>query len=171
MSRNLVLNWLVILPILAAALMIPRIYYGGVHAVERGFVGPDQPCVAGTAASWSFAVAQVTFVVAIVYVVLNLVGLGGKWSQGRFLSWFLLPTVVSAAAITFFWSAYPCEVRLWVCLTVASTIPGVGWIAIGATAGRVGRRVQNDGSAVRVRVGVRTVIAALASGPIFSLGT
>jgi hypothetical protein len=171
MSRNLVLNWLVILPILAAALMIPRIYYGGVQAVERSFVAPGQPCaVTGDAAWWSFLVAQAAFIVAIVYVVLNLVGLGGKWSQGRFLSWFLLPTIAGAAAMTFFWSAYPCATSLPVSLIVASTIPAIGWIVIGATAGRVGRRVPNDGSAVRVRVGVRTVLAAIAAGPIIGAG-
>jgi hypothetical protein len=182
MSRNLVLNWLVILPILAAALMIPRIYYGGVQAVERGFLSggwvagrfipaDGQACaVTGDAAWWSFMVAQTTFIVAIAYVVLNLVGLGGKWSQGRFLSWFLLPTVVGATAITFFWSAYPCPTSLRVSLIIGSTIPGIGWILIGATAGRVGRRRQNDGSAVRVRVGVRTVLAAIAAGPIIGVG-
>ena len=180
MSRNLVLNWFVILPILAAALMIPRIYYGGLQAVEHGFADPGQlplgagiltTCsVTGDAAWWSFVVGQAAFIVAIVYVVLNLVGLGGKWSQGRFLSWFLLPSVVGAAALTFFWAAYPCPTNLWVSLILSSTIPGVGWIAIGATAGRVGRHAQNDGSAVRVRVGVRTVLAAIAAGPVIGVG-
>ena len=37
MGRNLVLNWFVLLPLIAAALMVPRLYYGGVQAVERGF--------------------------------------------------------------------------------------------------------------------------------------
>src|SRR5260221_14292797 len=93
MARNLVLNWLVILPLLAAALMIPRLYYGGVVAVERGFVAPGQPCaVAGGPAWWSFMVAQTPFVIAVVFVVLNLFGFGGRWMQGRFLGWFPVPT-------------------------------------------------------------------------------
>ena len=172
MARNLVLNWFVILPLLAAALMIPRLYYGGVLAVERGFVAPGQPCaVTGDPAWWSFMVAQTSFVVAVVYVVLNLVGLGGRWSQGRFLGWFLLPTIVGATAITFFWSAYPCPTSLRVALVVASTIPAVGWIVIGAAARRITRREgHNDGSIVKVRVGVTTVVAALASGPIIGGG-
>ena len=44
MSRNLVLNWLVILPLLAAALMVPRVYYASVQSVERGFVAPGAAC-------------------------------------------------------------------------------------------------------------------------------
>src|SRR5258705_2953120 len=115
--------------------------------------------------------AQTSFVVAVVYVVLNLVGLGGRWSQGGFLAWFLLPTVVGATAITFFWSAYPCPTSLRVALVVASTIPAVGWIVIGAAARRITRRVaHDDGSIVKVRVGVTTVVAALASGPIIGGG-
>ncbi|HEX9366525.1 MAG TPA: hypothetical protein VF921_07855 [Vicinamibacterales bacterium] len=172
MARNLVLNWLVILPLLAAALMIPRLYYGGVVAVERGFVAPGQPCaVAGDPAWWSFMVAQTAFVIAIVYVVLNLVGLGGRWTQGRFLAWFLLPTVAGATAITFFWSAYPCPTSLRVSLITASTIPALGWILIGAAARRITRRKgHDDGSVVKVRVGVTTVVAAIAAGPIIGAG-
>ena len=48
MARNLVLNWLVILPLLAAALMIPRLYYGGLQASSGASSRPGQPCsVAG----------------------------------------------------------------------------------------------------------------------------
>jgi hypothetical protein len=177
MSRNLLLNWLVILPILAAALMIPRIYYGGLQAVDQDFltaaqIAAGQPCgVTGDTAWWSFVVAKACFVVAIVYLVLNLVGLGGKWSQGRFLALFLLPSVAGAVAMTFFWSAYPCRTSLGTSLTIASTIPAVGWIVIGAIAARIRKRTGPDeGSAVRVQVGVRTVLAAIAAGPVIGLG-
>ena len=177
MARNLLLNWLVILPILAAALMIPRIYYGGLQAVEKEFLTPGQlatgvACaVTGDTAWWSFVVAQACFVVAIVYLVLNLVGLGGKWSQGRFLSLFLVPSVVGAVAMTFFWSAYPCRTSLLMSLLITSTIPGVGWIVIGAVAARMRARTgSDDGSAVRVKVGVRTVLAAIAAGPVIGVG-
>jgi hypothetical protein len=177
MSRNLVLNWLVILPILASALMILRIYYGGLQGVERSLLAPaaiaaGEPCsVTGDAAWWSFVVAQVSFTVAVVYLVLNLAGLGGKWSQGRFLSWFLLPSVGGAVAITFFWSAYRCPIDLRMSLTIASAIPAIGWIVIGVLAARIRRRSGPDeGSAVRIRVGVRTILAAIAAGPVIGVG-
>ena len=171
LARNLVLNWLVILPLLAAALMIPRIYYAGVHAVERGFVAPGQPCsVPGDPAGWAFLVCLGSFVICTAYVVLNLVGLGGRWSQGRFLGWFLLPALLGSLAITFFWSAYPCEPSLRQSILLASIIPAGGWMLIGAVAGRLSTRGPNDGSALRVRVGVRTIVAALAAGPIIGAG-
>jgi hypothetical protein len=173
MSRNLVLNWLVILPLLAAALMIPRIYYGGVQAVEQGFVPYGQSCsgVQGDAAHWSFLVAISSFIIATVYLLVNLVGLGGRWAQGRFLGWFLLPTVLGAVAITFYWSAAICAPPLPGTLLIGTIIPAAGWIVVGTIAARVSRRRgPDDGSAVRVRVGAPTVIAAIASGPILSLG-
>ena len=171
MSRNLVLNWLVILPLLAAALMVPRIYYAFVHAVERGFVLPGQPCaVAGDPASWTFTIGIGSFVVCTAYVVLNLVGRGGRWSQGRFLGWFLAPALVGAIAITFFWSTYPCQPTLRTSILLGSVIPAAGWIVIGAVAGRMSKRRTRDGSALRVKVGVRTVLGALAAGPIIGAG-
>lgn len=174
MARNLVLNWLVIVPILAAALLIPRIYYGGLQSVEAGFVKTGEFCglAVGTSGWWGFMIAQVTFAIAIVYVVLNLVGLGGKWSQQRFLTWFLLPCVTGAIGISFFWAAYPCPTDLSTSLILSAIFPALGWVVVGLIAAGVARRsaTRNDGSAVRVRVGVRTVLAAIAAGPVIGLG-
>jgi hypothetical protein len=170
MARNLVLNWLVILPLLAAALMLPRIYYASVQAVEQPFMAG--PCtVIGDAASISFLVAIAALVVSTGYVVLNLVGFGGAWSQERFLAWFLIPTIAGAIAITFFWSAYPCAISLRRSLLLTSIVPAVGWIVLGAVASRTSRhRRRGDGSVLRVKVGVKTVVAALIAGPILGFG-
>ncbi len=170
MARNLALNWLVILPLLAAALMVPRLYYSGVHLVEHGFVAG--PCaVPGDSASVSFLVALVAFAVGTGYLVLNLVGFGGSWSQMRFLGWFLVPSLAGAIAMTFFWSAYPCAISLRNSLLLSSVIPAAGWILLGAVAPRVWRRMSvNDGSVLRVRVGPGIVAAALAAGPILGAG-
>ena len=172
MARNLVLNWLVILPLLAAALMIPRLYYANVQFVERGFVAPGQACSAsGDPASWAFLIAGVSFVVALAYAVVNLVGLGGRWSQGRFLGWFLVPSIIGAVSVTFFWSGYPCQVSLGNTLLLASLIPGGVWAVIGAVAGRISNRAgPNDGSRLRVKTGIRTVLAALFAGPVIGAG-
>jgi hypothetical protein len=174
MARNLVLNWLVILPLLAAALMVPRLYYSGVHVVERGFTGG--PCtVPGDAASLSFLVALVSFVIGTGYVVLNLVGFGGRWSQQRFLAWFLAPSLAGTIAMTFFWSAYPCDISLRDSLLLSSLIPAAGWVLLGAI-GKI-RRMKGaktggpeEGSGLRVRVGFKTVAAALVAGPILGAG-
>ena len=172
MSRNLVLNWLVILPLLAAALMIPRIYYASIKAAEKGFVASGQACSISDPASWSFLIAGISFVVALAYAVVNLVGLGGRWSQGRFLGWFLVPSVVGSATITFFWSAYPCELSLRNTVLLSSLVPAGVWMVIGALAGTLWKRARpNDGSVLRVRVGIRTVVASALAGPIIGAGT
>ena len=49
---------------------------------------------------WFLVVFAAGFVTASAYIVLNFVGRGGQWSQGRFLSFFLVPSVVSAVAFT-----------------------------------------------------------------------
>jgi hypothetical protein len=57
-------------------------------------------------------------------------------------------------------------------MVLASVIPATGWIVIGAMARLVSKGAgENDGSALRVRVGFRTVAAALAAGPIIGVGT
>jgi hypothetical protein len=174
MARNLVLNWLVIVPILAAALLIPRIYYGALQSVEAGFVKAAEPCglAAGSMGWWALMAALAAFMIAVVYVVLNLVGLGGRWSQQRFLTWFLLPSVAGAAAMSFFWAAYPCPTSLLTPVALSAIVPAVGWIVVGLAAAAVARRsdARDDGSAVRVRVGARTVLAAIAAGPVIGLG-
>ena len=169
MARNLVLNWFVLLPLIAAALMVPRVYYGGVQAVERGFNAGDCS-MAGDAASISFYLMVACFVVATAYLVINFVGGGGRWSQQRFLSWFMLPALCGAIAATFFWASYPCASSLRDSLLLAALIPAGGWIVVGAIAAALRRHHVADGATLRIRVGVRTIVAALAAGPIIGAG-
>jgi hypothetical protein len=169
LARNLVLNWFVILPIIAAALMVPRIYYGGIHAVERGFT--SGPCsTPGDAASISFMIMIASFAISTAYIIVNLVGFGARWSQTRFLAWCLLPSVAGSVAATFFWSAYPCEVQATRAIIPAAVIPVVGWAVLGVVARLVHGAGRSGGGTLRVKVGPTTILAALASGPIIGAG-
>ncbi len=226
MARNLALNWLVILPLLAAALLVPRLYYAAVHAIETN--AAIRPCsvqaLAGTP-MWFLVAFAAGFVTASAYIVLNFVGRGGQWSQGRFLSFFLVPSVVSAVAFTLFWSATPCPFDPGTSIFLGAVVPAAGWLVVGGArhgirgvaitlvalalgltaiwsvtdrlgvdiptregwralgtvillplmawfARRwVGKPPANDGSTLRLRIGGRTVIAALVSGPIMGYGT
>ena len=169
MARNLVLNWFVLLPLIAAALMVPRVYYGGVQAVERGFTA-DGCATAWDAASLSFYLMVACFVVATAYVVINFVGGGGRWSQQRFLGWFMLPALFGSIAATFFWASSPCAPGLKNSLLLAALIPAGGWALVGAAAAIFRRQHATDGATLRVRVGVRTIVAALAAGPVIGAG-
>jgi hypothetical protein len=169
LARNLVLNWLVILPLLAASLTILRIYYVGLLKVERPL--ESGPClVTGDAAWWSIMGAIAGFSISTGYVVLNFVGFGARWSQQRFLAWFLTPAVAGAVALSFFWSAYPCQINLQESVLLSAVIPAIGWIALGGLARAVVRARHGDGATLRIRVGMRTIAAALVSGPVIGVG-
>ena len=227
MARNLILNWLVILPLLAAILLVPRLYFALVHTLERNITitgvcgwqdlaGPPQ---------WFLIVEMAGFLMASAYLVLNFVGRAGQWSQGRFLCLFLLPSIVSAVSFTLFLSMTPCPMDAGLSVFLWAVAPATGWLVIsgarrgvrgvvlalialvgGLTAIRfaadwyfpagdeldgytalgtvillpvlaaLGHRfwpdtAANDGSTLRMRVGARTIIAAMVSGPILGGGT
>jgi hypothetical protein len=136
MARNLLLNWLVLLPLLAAVLLVPRIYMAAVGLVEQNALAPpDTPCLPADAAPFWLALLSLTmFVVAIGYVVMNFVGRGDSWSQRRFLSFVVAPTVAGAIGLTLFWSAYPCAPDESAALFVSAVVPAAGWLVIGAMA-------------------------------------
>ena len=136
MGRNLVLNWLVLLPLIAAALLVPRLYMAAVAIVEQNeMLPPGQPCLPADAAPFWLALVSLTlFVVAIGYVVMNFVGRGESWSQGRFLGFVVLPTVAGTVGLTLFWSAYPCAPDEAAALFVSAILPAAGWLVIGAMA-------------------------------------
>jgi hypothetical protein len=170
MARNLVLNWLVILPLLAAALLIPRLYYGTLIAAERGF--DMGACLAtGTGAFWFLAAAVAAFAVSMAYLATNFAGLGGAWSQERFLGWFLAPLLGGAVAITFFWAAFPCAIDLLSTLVLSSALPAAGWLVLAGLAARARPAARSlDGASLRIRLGLRSIAAAAAAGPILGAG-
>jgi hypothetical protein len=136
MGRNLLLNWLVLLPLVGAALLVPRLYMATIEVVEQNVLAPpNTPCLAvGAAPFWLALVSLTMFIVAIGYVVMNFVGRGEGWSQRRFLSFVVAPTVAGTIGLTLFWSAYPCAPDETAALFVSAVLPAAGWLVIGALA-------------------------------------
>ena len=136
MGRNLLLNWLVLLPLIAAALLVPRIYMALVSIVDQNVMAPPgAPCLPADSAPFWLALLSLTmFVVAIGYVVMNFVGRGDSWSQQRFLAFVVGPTLVGTVALTLFWSAYPCEPDQAAAVFASAIVPATGWLVIGALA-------------------------------------
>ena len=135
-GRNLLLNWLVLLPLLAAALLVPRLYQAAVAVVEQNVMAPPHtPCLPADAAPFWLALLSLTmFVVAIGYVVMNFVGRGESWSERRFLAFVVAPTLAGTVGLTLFWSAYPCAPDEAAALFVSAVLPAAGWLVIGAMA-------------------------------------
>jgi len=164
MARNLFLNWLVILPLLAAALLVPHIYYAIVHAIEIE-TEPTGPCgwrQLYPAGRWMLLTGLGGYLLAASYVVASFRGAAGRWSQGRFLSMFLVPAVVSAVALTLFWSATPCNLDLRLMILIAAGVPIAGWLIVAIA--RVSAR--GSGNVPGIRVGPKTIAGSLVVGLI-----
>jgi len=105
--RNLVLNWLVLLPLLAAVLVIPRVSLILVRLGSRPWFQAREDGVL-TAVFWA---AVVLGSWAIGYIIASRPSLGAKsvlgerWrSQQRFLVLCLLPLALMAILITLYWA-------------------------------------------------------------------
>ncbi len=91
--RNLVLNWLVILPLIASVLVLPRIFYKLITAI------PDDP--------WQYLlpVSAGFLALAVLYMVMDLPSAGdAQLSQARFLCFGLTPLILSAMGLTLYWA-------------------------------------------------------------------
>jgi hypothetical protein len=107
--RNLILNWLILIPLMAAVLIIPRV------CIDVVKLSPDEkfaPIVFFMNWQWHFGhystillvVGFVLAVIAIDYVNANLPITGNNRDQGTFLRWCLLPLLCSAIALTTAWA-------------------------------------------------------------------
>ena len=98
--RNLFLNWLVLVPFLAAALMVPRIY----AAILRYLIANPHP-----ADKSLLFIAAALGIVAVAYIGSNRPGTG-KDQEGRgqaaYLWRCLAPLTLSAILISLYWAAY-----------------------------------------------------------------
>jgi hypothetical protein len=91
--RNILLNWLVLLPLLAAVLMLPRLFWALVAAypmIENSYI------LYGSAA---------LLALAMVYMVVDLPSAGdGRFTQRRFLLLGLTPLLLSAVGFSLYWA-------------------------------------------------------------------
>ena len=106
--RNLLLNWLVLIPLLAAVLAIPRL------CVEFILLNPDQSGPTKPFVDWSWTFGRFStvlllggFVFAVIgidYVNQNLPITGNNKDQGSFLRACLLPFLCAALALSTSWA-------------------------------------------------------------------
>lgn len=136
MARNLFLNWLVLLPLIAAALLVPRIGYALTESLEM--LGTDKvsglACLTQSTPSmvWLGITTALCFT-AFGYIALVFSGRGATWGQGHFLAWCLAPLTLGSAAGANFWAAFPCDLNLAVVVGVCAGIPVAGWLVLHRT--------------------------------------
>ena len=106
-ARNILLNWLVLVPLLAAALMIPRLL---VTLIQKDFSGQNWY-------GWSFALGSLYGFVALIYMGFSRPSAWNperrlpRWiaklqSQSGFIFACLLPLALSAIFLASFWALY-----------------------------------------------------------------
>ena len=102
--RNIVLNWLVLIPLLVALLIFPRLWLSFLynHALE----GWALAFKSTFNVPLNLAIGFVAQVIALTYVGLNLPSSGRSKRGERRLLWgpLLLPLIISAMAFTTFWA-------------------------------------------------------------------
>lgn len=99
--RNLVLNWLVLVPLLSALLLVPE---GAAAALP-----PELPATSNVPLLWTLLAAGLSFAaVATAYVGYDLPSLGNAKRQWTAHMWFcLLPLVLAGVSLSTFWWLLP----------------------------------------------------------------
>src|SRR5215831_19385102 len=97
--RNMILNWLVLVPLLAAALMVPRLY----AVILRGLQEHGSP----TIVTLLLVASAVLGAISISYIGLNRPsGVNRNETQTKYIFACLVPLVASAVALTLFWALH-----------------------------------------------------------------
>ena len=85
-ARNLVLMWLVLLPLLSAILTLPYIYFAIVRALDRDPTAADEKSFTiGEPSTWLLLGCVAVLVIALGFVVRELPSLGGRRRKRRAL--------------------------------------------------------------------------------------
>ncbi|HEX7138836.1 MAG TPA: patatin-like phospholipase family protein [Vicinamibacterales bacterium] len=101
-ARNLLLNWLVLVPLLAAAMLVPRLYYSMTMLGTQDWIDRDDLFWWST---WLVLVGSGLLTVSLVYIALDLPSVGNRQrGQSAFVQLCFLPLVVATSAFTLYWA-------------------------------------------------------------------
>jgi len=104
MTRNLIVNWLVIVPVLGLALLIPRLHYSLIRLADENYVegyqfGWREP------ETWLLFVIGGLIASVLAYSVADLPTLGNaRRSQQAFIKGCLVPLTLGTLGLTYFWT-------------------------------------------------------------------
>ena len=125
--RNMILNWLVLVPLLLFALAMPRLMVSLVI-----FGSPDGDVTALWVTRITFFLTYALFAIAIFNAMRYLPGVGNvRHTQGDFLRYILVPLVVAyALRCTYYWWIYvpTNSLNVGAELTWGLVASGIGWI-------------------------------------------
>jgi hypothetical protein len=101
-ARNLLLNWLVLVPILAAALLVPRVYFAMTMLGTQDWIYRDDLFWWSAVVLWA---AAGLLALALAYTVRNLPSIGNRQgSQDTFLMFCFVPLCAATGLFTLYWA-------------------------------------------------------------------
>jgi hypothetical protein len=104
MTRNLLVNWLVVVPMIAAALLVPRLHYSLIRLGDANYVpgvrfGWQEP------EAWMLGAVAGLLASVLAYIAADLPTLGNaRRPQREFIKWCLVPLVLGTLSLTYFWT-------------------------------------------------------------------
>jgi hypothetical protein len=102
LARNLLLNWLVLVPLLAAALLVPRVYFALTLLGTQDWIDRDDLFW------WSWRlliIGSTLLLIAMAYIAANLPSIGDrKRGQGAFIAYCFAPLCIATGAFTLYWA-------------------------------------------------------------------
>ncbi|HHT9108849.1 MAG TPA: patatin-like phospholipase family protein, partial [Candidatus Wunengus sp. YC64] len=119
--RNLFLNWLAFIPLLLAALIIPRFCVAVILSQPPKWI-----------INSFLIVGAIAVVITIYYIGINCPSNNeGNKGQPHFMRWCLLPLTLSAISFTIFWAWYPKENNLSILYFIGfgALLHFIGWLA------------------------------------------
>jgi len=147
MLRNMLLNWLVLLPLLAAAMLVPRFQFSLIHLIEYDARSPSSLWIAAQPAA--LTLANVAYLVALAYIVADLPSYGNRrGSQGRFLVRCLLPLCIGTLAFTYSWAMGQVHIPLGRFVGIAAGSHVIVWVVVGLLTGNRPFRPRTWGAAL-----------------------
>ena len=135
MVRNLILNWLVLLPLIAAALLVPRFQYAIVHLSDRDLT-PGLTLGWADLETWVLLSAALMYGVSLAFIIRDLPSYGNaRHSQRKFVAWCLVPLSVGTLTLTYFWAFDRVPLSLGLILGACCVGHALVWIAVGFLSG------------------------------------
>jgi hypothetical protein len=135
MGRNILLNWAVLLPLLAAAMIVPRFQYALIHLLEQEEHSAASILTAKDV--WALVVTVVAYGFALANIVANLPSYGNRGeSERQFLVKCLLPLTIGTLGLTYYWAVweqYAIDIRHFV--RGGAAITAVIWVITGFLTG------------------------------------
>ena len=157
-ARNLALNWLVLIPLLSAALLVPRLYFALIMLGRQDWI--DRVDLEWWS-SWLLLVGAGLLTVALIYVGANIPSGGNRQrGQSTFIGYCFGPLCLAAGAFTLYWA--------WSRALDASPVTWTALVGIGAIGHLVIWLLVSIASAPRWRP--VTWLAACISGSLAGFG-